>query len=112
MFEHRGFAQKYYTEDGNWDLTGINHPIFPIRDPILAPSLVHIAQRNPVTNLPDPNAFWDFLSQRPESFFFLMRIFSDLGAPDGYRKMDGFGANTFKLVSFFVCFKKIFKKNF
>lgn len=95
----RGFAMKYYTEEGNWDLVGNNAPIFFIRDPLLFPVFIHSQKRNPVTNLHDPNMVWDFWSQRPEAVFMIMRIFSDLGTPDGYRKMDGFGSHTFKLVS-------------
>jgi catalase len=95
----RGFAMKYYTEEGNWDLVGNNAPIFFIRDPILFPSFIHSQKRNPVTNLHDPNMVWDFWSQRPEAIFMIMRIMSDLGLPDGFRKMDGFGSHTFKLVN-------------
>jgi catalase len=95
----RGFAIKFYTEEGNWDLVGINQPIFFIRDPMLLPSLVHAQKRNPRTNLRDPNMVWDFFSQRPETIHMIMRTFSDLGIPDGYRKMDGFGSHTFKLVN-------------
>jgi catalase len=90
---------KYYTEEGNWDLVGNNAPVFFIRDPVLFPSFIHSQKRNPVTNLHDPNMVWDFWSQRPEAVMMIMRIFSDLGTPDGFRKMDGFGSHTFKLVS-------------
>jgi catalase len=95
----RGFALKFYTEDGNWDLVGNNLPIFPIRDPILFPSLIRSRKRNPVTHLYDNNAFWDFNSLRPESGFHSLILFSDLGIPDGFRFQDGFGVHTFKLVN-------------
>jgi len=96
----RGFAMKYFTDEGNWDLVGNNAPIFFIRDPILFPSFIHSQKRNPRTNLHDPNMVWDFVSLRPEAINMILRIFSDLGTPDGFRKMNGFGTNTFKLVSF------------
>lgn len=98
----RGFALKFYTEEGNWDLVGNNAPIFFIRDPLMFPSFVHTQKRNPVTNLKDPNMGWDFFSLRPETLNMVMRIFSDLGTPDGFRKMNGFGTHTFKLVSNFI----------
>lgn len=98
MRDPRGFAMKYYTDEGNWDLVGNNSPIFFIRDPILFPSFIHSQKRNPKTNLHDPNMVWDFVSLRPEAINMIMRIFSDLGTPDGFRKMHGFGTNTFKLV--------------
>lgn len=63
----RGFAVKFYTEDGIWDLVGNNTPIFFIRDPILFPSFIHTQKRNPATHLKDVNMFWDFLTLRPES---------------------------------------------
>uniref|UniRef100_A0A914LKK8 Catalase n=2 Tax=Meloidogyne TaxID=189290 RepID=A0A914LKK8_MELIC len=95
----RGFAMKYFTDEGNWDLVGNNAPIFFIRDPILFPSFIHSQKRNPRTNLHDPNMVWDFVSLRPEAINMILRIFSDLGTPDGFRKMNGFGTNTFKLVN-------------
>jgi catalase len=95
----RGFAMKFYTDDGIWDLVGNNTPIFFIRDPTLFPSLIHVVKRNPVTHLKDPNMFWDFMSLRPESTHQVMFMFSDRGIPDGFRYMNGFGSNTFKLVN-------------
>ncbi|KAM9302082.1 catalase-like, partial [Gastrophryne carolinensis] len=97
--EPRGFAIKFYTEDGNWDLVGNHSPVFFIRDPILFPSLSHAQKRNPQTNLKDPNALWDFLSLRPESLHEATMIFSDHGLPDGFRHMDGFGIHAFRLVN-------------
>jgi catalase len=95
----RGFAMKFYTEDGNWDLVGNNTPIFFIRDPILFPSFIHTQKRNPATHLKDPDMFWDFLSLRPESIHQVMFLFSDRGTPDGFRHMNGYGSHTFKLVN-------------
>ncbi|XP_025191839.1 catalase [Melanaphis sacchari] len=95
----RGFAVKFYTKDGIWDLVGNNTPIFFIRDPILFPSFIHTQKRNPVTHLKDANMFWDFLTLRPESLHQVMILFSDRGIPDGYRHMNGYGSHTFKMVN-------------
>lgn len=93
----RGFALKFYTDDGIWDLVGNNTPIFFIRDPILFPSFIHTQKRNPQTNLKDANMFWDFISLRPETTHQMMFLFSDRGIPDGFRFMHGYGSHTFKL---------------
>ena len=95
----RGFAMKFYTEEGNWDLVGNNTPIFFIRDPILFPSFIHTQKRNPVTHCKDPDAFWDFISLRPETVHQVSFLFSDRGTPDGYRHMNGYGSHTFKTVN-------------
>ncbi|CAG0883435.1 unnamed protein product [Cyprideis torosa] len=95
----RGFAVKFYTEDGNWDLVGNNTPIFFIRDPLLFPSFIHTQKRNPVTHLKDPNMFWDFISLRPETTHQVCFLFADRGIPDGFRRMHGWGSHTFKLVN-------------
>lgn len=95
----RGFAMKFYTEEGNWDLVGNNTPIFFIRDPILFPSFIHTQKRNPVTHLKDANMFWDFISLRPEITHQIMVLFSDRGIPDGYRHMNGYGSHTFKMIN-------------
>ncbi|XP_065837097.1 catalase-like [Oscarella lobularis] len=95
----RGFAVKFYTEEGNWDLVGNNTPIFFIRDPILFPSFIHTQKRNPVTHLKDPDMFWDFISLRPETIHQVCFLFSDRGIPDGYRHMNGYGSHTFKMVN-------------
>nr|AEP83810.1 catalase [Haliotis diversicolor] len=95
----RGFAMKFYTEDGNWDLVGNNTPIFFIRDPMLFPSFIHTQKRNPVINLKDPDMFWDFITLRPETSHQVSFLFSDRGTPDGYRHMNGYGSHTFKLVN-------------
>ncbi|CAL1265602.1 unnamed protein product [Larinioides sclopetarius] len=95
----RGFAIKFYTEEGNWDLVGNNTPVFFIRDPILFPVFIHSQKRNPVTHLKDADMFWDFLSLRPESTHQVSILFSDRGIPFGYRFMNGYGSDTFKLVN-------------
>jgi catalase len=95
----RGFAVKFYTEDGNWDLVGNNTPIFFIRDPLLFPSFIHTQKRNPKTHLKDPNMFWDFITLRPETTHQVMILFSDRGIPDGFRHMHGYGSHTYKLVN-------------
>nr|XP_024658957.1 catalase [Maylandia zebra] len=95
----RGFAVKFYTEDGNWDLTGNNTPIFFIRDAMLFPSFIHSQKRNPQTHMKDPDMVWDFWSLRPESLHQVSFLFSDRGLPDGHRHMNGYGSHTFKLVN-------------
>ncbi|KAF2361008.1 Catalase immune-responsive domain [Trinorchestia longiramus] len=95
----RGFAVKFYTEEGNWDLVGNNTPIFFIRDPVLFPSFIHTQKRNPATHLKDPDMMWDFISLRPETTHQVSFLFSDRGTPDGFRHMNGYGSHTFKLVN-------------
>ncbi|KAG8438326.1 hypothetical protein GDO86_008854, partial [Hymenochirus boettgeri] len=95
----RGFAVKFYTEEGIWDLVGNNTPIFFIRDPMLFPSFIHSQKRNPQTHLSDPDTVWDFWSLRPETLHQVTFLFSDRGIPDGYRHMNGYGSHTFKLVN-------------
>lgn len=95
----RGFAVKFYTQEGIWDLVGNNTPIFFIKDPLLFPSFIHTQKRNPVTHLKDADMFWDFISLRPESTHQILFLFSDRGLPDGYRYMNGYGSHTFKLVN-------------
>jgi len=95
----RGFAVKFYTEEGNWDMVGNNTPIFFIRDPILFPSFIHTQKRNPATHCKDPDMFWDFITLRPETTHQVSFLFSDRGTPDGYRHMNGYGSHTFKMVN-------------
>ncbi|KAJ1429050.1 catalase [Ochromonadaceae sp. CCMP2298] len=95
----RGFAFKFYTEEGNWDMVGNNTPIFFIRDPMLFPSFIHTQKRNPATHCKDPDAMWDFISLRPETTHQVSFLFSDRGTPDGFRKMNGYGSHTFKVVN-------------
>ncbi|KAH8552870.1 catalase [Umbelopsis sp. PMI_123] len=95
----RGFAVKFYTEEGNWDMVGINTPVFWIRDPLKFPDLNHSQKRNPGTNLKDADMFWDFLSLTPESLHQVTTVFSNRGTPYSHRHMHGFGTHTFKLVN-------------
>jgi len=95
----RGFAIKFYTEEGNYDLVGNNTPVFFIRDPFKFPDMVHTHKRNPESNLKDPDAFWDFFSRSPESTHQVTVLFSDRGIPKSYRQMHGFGSHTFKWVN-------------
>ncbi|HXN81592.1 MAG TPA: catalase [Myxococcales bacterium] len=95
----RGFALKFYTEEGNWDLVGNDLPVFFIRDAIKFPDMVHALKPSPVTNRQDPNRFFDFFSQVPESMHMITQLYSDLGIPANYRQMDGYGVHAFKFVN-------------
>ncbi len=95
----RGFAMKFYTEDGNWDLVGNNTPVFFIKDAKKFPDFIHTQKRDPKTNLKSATMMWDFWSLNPESLHQVMILFSDRGTPDGYRKMSGFGSHTFSLIN-------------
>lgn len=92
----RGFAVKFYTEQGNYDMTGNNTPVFFIRDPLKFPDFIHTQKRNPATNSPNPDMFWDFLSLTPESIHQVTILFSDRGTPKTYRHMNGYSSHTFK----------------
>jgi len=92
----RGFAIKFYTKEGNYDLVGNNTPVFFIRDPLKFPDFIHTQKRNPETNLKDANMFWDFLSLTPESLHQVTILFSDRGTPKSFRNMNGYGSHTFK----------------
>ncbi|MCW5619543.1 MAG: catalase [Burkholderiales bacterium] len=95
----RGFAVKFYTEEGNWDMVGNNTPIFFIKDPLKFPDFIHTQKRNPQTHLKDPDAVWDFWSLSPEALHQILILFSDRGTPDGFRFMHGFSSHTFSLVN-------------
>lgn len=95
----RGFAVKFYTEDGNYDLVGNNLPVFFIRDAIKFPDMVHSFKPAPDTNIVNDNRFWDFISLTPESTHMITWLFSDRGTVKSYRKMEGFGVNTYKWVN-------------
>ena len=95
----RGFALKFYTEQGVWDLVGNNTPVFFLRDPSKFPDFVHTQKRHPQTHLKDATMQWDFWSAHPESLHQVTILFSDRGIPDGYRFMDGFGSHTFSMVN-------------
>ncbi|MCL4536068.1 MAG: catalase [Nitrospirae bacterium] len=92
----RGFAVKFYTEEGNYDMVGNNTPVFFIRDPLKFPDFIHTQKRHPATNLKDPDMFWDFLSLTPESIHQVTILFSDRGTPRSYRHMNGYSSHTFK----------------
>ncbi|MGZ3382766.1 MAG: catalase, partial [Isosphaeraceae bacterium] len=91
----RGFALKFYTEEGNYDMVGNNTPVFFIRDPLKFPDFIHTQKRDPATNLKDPNMFWDFLSLTPESIHQVTILFSDRGTPRTFRHMNGFSSHTY-----------------
>ena len=91
----RGFAVKFYTEEGEYDLVGSSFPVFYIQDAMQYPDLMHAQKRHPKTQLRDANLFWDFVSQTPESLYQVMWLFTDFGTPDGYRYLNGFGVHTF-----------------
>jgi catalase len=95
----RGFAVKFKTEDGNWDLVGNNLPVFFIRDAIKFPDVIHALKPDPVSFRQMPNRIFDFMSLTPESMHMLTWLFSPRGIPKSYRTMDGFGVNTYKLVN-------------
>lgn len=95
----RGFAVKFYTEDGNWDLVGNNLKVFFIRDPIKFPDLVHAFKPDPVTNRQDPRRIFDFISLTPEATQMITWLFSPWGIPANYRFMQGSGVNTYKWVN-------------
>ncbi|MGM0876106.1 MAG: catalase KatA [Bacillota bacterium] len=92
----RGFAVKFYTEDGNYDIVGNNTPVFFIRDAIKFPDFIHTQKRDPQTHLKNPNAVWDFWSLSPESLHQVTILMSDRGIPATLRHMHGFGSHTFK----------------
>ncbi len=95
----RGFAVKFYTEDGNWDLVGNNLAVFFIRDAIKFPDFIHSQKPDPVTfERQVPNRVFDFISQSPESMHMVMMVFGPRGIPSSYRHMQGFGVNTYKWV--------------
>jgi len=91
----RGFAVKFYTEEGNYDMVGNNTPVFFLRDPLKFPDFIHTQKRHPATNLKDPDMFWDFLSLTPESIHQVTILFSDRGTPRAYRHMNGYSSHTF-----------------
>jgi len=92
----RGFAVKFYTEEGNYDFVGNNTPVFFIRDPLKFSDFIHTQKRHPATNCKDPDMFWDFLSLTPESIHQVTVLFSDRGTPSTYRHMNGYSSHTFK----------------
>ena len=95
----RGFAIKFYTEDGNYDLTGNNTPIFFIRDPLKFPDFIHSQKPDPYTNRQEPDNVWDFFSLSPEATHMFTWLFGDRGIPASYRHMNGYGSHTFQWVN-------------
>lgn len=95
----RGFAMKFYTEEGNWDLTGNNTPVFFLRDPYRFPDLNKAVKRDPKTNLRNANHNWDFWTLLPEALHQITITMSDRGIPKSYRNMHGFGSHTFSLIN-------------
>jgi catalase len=95
----RGFAMKYYTEEGNWDLVGNNTPVFFVRDPLKFPDFIHTQKRHPVTNMRSPTAMWDFWSLSPESLHQVTILMSDRGLPQGHRFINGYGSHTYSFIN-------------
>ncbi len=95
----RGFAVRFYTQEGNWDLVGNNTPVFFLRDPLKFPDLNHVVKRDPKTNMHNPGSNWDFWTSLPESFHQVTIVMSDRGIPRSYRHMHGFGSHTFSMLN-------------
>ena len=95
----RGFALKFYTEEGNWDLVGNNTPVFFVRDPLKFPDFIHTQKRHPKTNLRSPTAMWDFWSLSPESLHQVTILMSDRGLPRSLRHVNGYGSHTYSLIN-------------
>ena len=95
----RGFALKFYTEEGNWDLVGNNTPVFFVRDPLKFPDFIHTQKRHPKTNLRSNTAAWDFWSLSPESLHQVTILMSDRGLPKTLRHLNGYGSHTYSLIN-------------
>ena len=95
----RGFALKFYTEEGNWDMVGNNTPVFFVRDPYKFKNFIHTQKRDPKTNLRDMDMQWDFWSLCPESLHQVTILFSDRGIPTSYRHVNGYGSHTYSLIN-------------
>ena len=95
----RGFALRFYTEQGNWDIVGNNTPVFFVRDPLKFPDFIHTQKRHPRTNLRSNTAMWDFWSLSPESLHQVTILMSDRGLPQSYRHVDGFGSHTYSFIN-------------
>ncbi|HSI83811.1 MAG: catalase [Candidatus Methylacidiphilales bacterium] len=95
----RGFALKFYTDEGNWDLVGNNTPVFFVRDPMKFPDFIHTQKRHPKTNMRSATAMWDFWSQSPESLHQVTILMSDRGLPIGYRHINGYGSHTYSFLN-------------
>jgi catalase len=95
----RGFALKFYTEEGNWDMVGNNTPVFFVRDPLKFPDFIHTQKRHPKTNLRSPTAMWDFWSLSPESLHQVTILMSDRGLPRSLRHLNGYGSHTYSFIN-------------
>jgi catalase len=95
----RGFAVKFYTDEGNWDFVGNNTPVFFLRDPLKFPDLNHAVKRDPQTNMRSAKSNWDFWTSLPEALHQITIVMSDRGIPASYRHMHGFGSHTFSLIN-------------
>ena len=95
----RGFALKFYTDEGNWDLVGNNTPVFFVRDPMKFPDFIHTQKRHPKTNMRSPTAMWDFWSLSPESLHQVTILMSDRGLPVSPMHMNGYGSHTYSLIN-------------
>ncbi|MFI3302097.1 MAG: catalase [Rikenellaceae bacterium] len=95
----RGFAMRFYTDEGNWDLVGNNTPVFFLRDPLKFPDLNHVVKRDPRTNMHSANSNWDFWTLLPESLHQVTITMSDRGIPKSFRNMHGFGSHTYSFIN-------------
>ncbi len=95
----RGFAMKFYTKEGNWDLVGNNTPVFFVKDPLKFPDFIHTQKRHPRSNMRSNTAMWDFWSLSPESLHQVTILMSDRGLPKSFRNMNGYGSHTYSLLN-------------
>lgn len=95
----RGWALKFYTDEGNWDLVGNNTPVFFVRDPLKFPDFIHTQKRHPKTNMRSATAMWDFWSLSPESLHQVTILMSDRGLPKSYRHTNGYGSHTYSFIN-------------
>lgn len=95
----RGFALKFYTDEGNWDLVGNNTPVFFVRDPLKFPDFIHTQKRHPRTNMRSGTAMWDFWSLSPESLHQVTILMSDRGLPRSLRHVNGYGSHTYSFIN-------------
>ena len=95
----RGFALKFYTDEGNWDMVGNNTPVFFVRDPLKFPDFIRTQKRHPRTNMRSPTAMWDFWSLSPESLHQITILMSDRGLPQGFRFINGYGSHTYSFIN-------------
>ena len=95
----RGFAMKFYTDEGNWDLVGNNTPVFFLRDPYKFPDFIHTQKRHPKSNLRSGTAMWDYWSQSPEALHQVTILMSDRGCPKSPMQMNGYGSHTYSMIN-------------